>query len=275
MQSIKIAVFDEQSLFLAGIVHVLNAQAGMEVVAEAKTASAALLLSKEVSPDVVVLDSGLLDEKWQLVRTIAAIPFVKVLILSFNIDASQACAALASGARGYVFKGVDEHQLREAVRAVHRGEGYVSPTVAAEMVLNHADEQKKAKAPSNPLDQLTHREGQILALLSSGMKNQEIGELLNIAERTVKHYVTRIFTLLNVRNRVEAAALSRDRGAACTPKPFHVGHPNAGAHTANRPPIWPNETPSGEQCFDKMFGYVSAGVTTDDYPGTHIVLLRR
>jgi len=206
---IKVGVFDENVFFRIGIAHAVNADPEMEVVAEGGSALEALRLSRALSPHVVVLDSTFLEGGPKLAQSITAIPFVKLLILSLSMGTKQAGETFAAGARGYVFKGVSGQELREAVRAVNRGEGYVSPALAAEMMMNQALLEKSDK--QNPLSRLTHREEQIFGLLCAGLKNQEIGARLNVAERTVKHYITKLFEILNVRNRVEAAAWASQR----------------------------------------------------------------
>ena len=116
--------------------------------------------------------------------------------------------AFAAGVRGCVLKGAGRLELLEAVRDVSRGEGYLSPTLAASMMRTLAgpiDSGEKAQHPA----QLTYREDQIFRLLSAGLKNKEIGRRLNLSEKSIKRYVTCIFEKLNVRNRVEAAMLSR------------------------------------------------------------------
>ena len=116
--------------------------------------------------------------------------------------------AFAAGVRGCVLKGAGRLELLEAVRDVYRGEGYLSPTLAASMMRTLAgpiDSGEKARHPA----QLTYREDQIFRLLSAGLKNKEIGRRLNLSEKSIKRYVTCIFEKLNVRNRVEAAMVSR------------------------------------------------------------------
>ena len=209
MEHIRIGAFDQSPLVRAGIIKVLEADTLMEVVAEAGSAMEALRLSTELTPDVVVLDANLLAEA-DVARTIAALPGVKLLILSSHLNEKKATSAFTSGARGYVLKGVQGHEFREAVRAIHRGEAYVSPALAGEMMLAQAGLRKSVDASNtNPIAKLTHREGQIFELLADGLMNREIASRLEISEKTVKRYVTRIFETLGVRNRVEAAMLSR------------------------------------------------------------------
>lgn len=244
LDRIKVGVFDENLFFRIGIAHSLKADPEMEVVAEGGTALEALRLTRALSPHVVVLDYTFLEGGLKLAQSITAIPFVKLLILSFSLSTKQAFEAFAAGARGYVFKGVSGQDLREAVRAVNRGEGYVSPALAADMMMNQTALEKGDK--QNPMARLSYREGQIFDLLCAGLKNQEIGARLNVAERTVKHYITRIFEILNVRNCVEAAALA--------------SHRNAISETLNSSlPTLPNEMPllpakrKGEENSGKTF----------------------
>ena len=142
MHQIKIAAFDEEPLFRAGIIHVLNADPRIQVIAEGSSASEVLKLSKELSPDIIILDANLLDEGMSPIAALSS--DVKIIILSAN--KTQVHAALAAGARGYVLKGVSRHEFLDAVWAVHRGDGYVSPALAMDimdMMLNSCWPGKK------------------------------------------------------------------------------------------------------------------------------------
>jgi two-component system, NarL family, nitrate/nitrite response regulator NarL len=233
MGRIRIAAFDQIPLFRAGIVQVLNAEPGMEVVAEGSSISEALRLGTEALPDVIILDANLLEAGAVAARSITALRArAKILLLTFRVDEEQAHTAFAAGVQGYVLKGVSGRELLEAVRAVHEGQGYVSPALAAVMMLNQAAAKSATGANSKSLDQLTHREDQIFKLLCTGQTNKEIGARLLLTEKSIKRYVTRIFEVLNVRNRVEAALLARPEG------PSRLAYATPGA-TAQAP--MPNE----------------------------------
>ena len=118
-------------------------------------------------------------------------------------DKDKLLAALKAGARGYVLKGVSAKELGAVIHAAVAGEIYVSPSIAAEMLvtLTHG------KAP-DPLQELTDREREILGLIGKGMTNREIGEQIFLSEKTIKHYVTNILQKLQVRSRVEAALIA-------------------------------------------------------------------
>lgn len=207
---VRIAVFDESPLFRVGIVHVLNAEPGMDVVAEGGSVTEAFCFNRKLSPDIVILDSNLFTADPTIGRSIVGRwPSARILVLAAGFDEEQVLAAFAAGARGYILKGVSSLELLEAVRALHRGEGYVSPALAA-ILLTHASLGWHGKAGNtSPLTQLTYRENEIFSLLAAGLKNREIGRRLDVTEKTVKRYVTRIFEKLHVRNRVEAALLSK------------------------------------------------------------------
>ena len=208
MGSIRIAVFEQMPLFRAGIVQVLNAEAGMAVVAEGDLLPHAAVL-RRASADVVIVDADLMEGHLGPAGPVAALcSSAKVVLLAFSAEGRRIRDAFAAGVRGCVLKGAGRMELLEAVRDVSRGEGYLSPTLAASMMrtlAGPADSSENAHYPA----QLTYREDQIFRLLSEGLQNKEIGRRLDLSEKSVKRYVTCIFEKLNVRNRVEAAMLSR------------------------------------------------------------------
>ena len=210
-EAVRIAVLDESPLFRAGIAHVLNADSGLQVVAVSGTCQ----LGAMPPPDVVILDAKMMMSEIGAARSgLAFRSWPKVLILALSLDEEQFLAAFAAGAKGYLLKGASEGQLLEAVYAVHRGEGYVSPGVAATVLTRCSLEKRGRGLNASLTDQLSHREGEIFKLLPTGLTNREIGRRLGVTENTVKRYFTRIFEKLHVRNRVEAAMLSRSEPKA-------------------------------------------------------------
>ena len=185
--AIRIAVFDDNPLFRAGIVHVLNAEQGMEVVLEGGRGSEVAVPKAAPSLDIIVLDSDLMTADRTLWYSIVNLcPAAKVLVMAFSPDQEHVLATFAAGARGYILKGVSGYELLEAVRALHRNEGYVSPALAASLLISVSLAGRPKGAGAHLAAQLTFRESEIFNLLAGGLKNREIGRRLGVTEKTIK-----------------------------------------------------------------------------------------
>jgi DNA-binding NarL/FixJ family response regulator len=204
-EQIRVLVVDDHPLFRQGVVHSLDSDAGLTVVGETASGEEALRLARELLPDVVLLDismpgwNGLVTAE----KITTACPATTIVMLTVSEDKDKLFAAFKAGARAYVLKGVSARELTRVVRTAANGEVYVSPSLAAEMLVSLTQGQ----AP-DPLQELTEREREILGLIGAGMTNREIGERIFLSEKTIKHYVTNILQKLQVRSRVEAALLA-------------------------------------------------------------------
>jgi two-component system, NarL family, nitrate/nitrite response regulator NarL len=205
LDSIDILVVDDHPLFRQGVVHSLEMDPGFKVVGETASGEEALALARTLLPDVVLLDVSM--PGWNGIVTAEKIamacPATAIVMLTGSDDKDKLLAAFKAGARGYVLKGVSAKELASVVRGAVSGEVYVSPSIAAEMLVSLT----KGKAP-DPLQELTARERDILALIGTGLTNREIGERIFLSEKTIKHYVTNILQKLQVRSRVEAALVA-------------------------------------------------------------------
>ena len=203
-EPIRILIADDHPLFREGVAHSLGVQSDLSIIGQVGTGEEALQLAQELLPDVLLLDLAM--PGWDGITTAGKIaiacPAVKIIVLTVSEDEDDLLAAFKAGARGYVVKGVSAGELVRVVRAVAAGEVYVSPTLAAGILV----ELSRGDA-SNPLEQLTDRERQVLKLVGEGLRNREIGERLELTEKTIKHYITNILSKLQVRSRVEAALL--------------------------------------------------------------------
>jgi DNA-binding NarL/FixJ family response regulator len=209
--AIAVQVVDDHPIFRTGVVHALRAEPGFAVVGEAASGEEALRLARELLPDVVLLDVSMpgWDGLVTAERIATACPATVIIMLTASEDQDKLLAAFTAGARGYVLKGVSVQELARVIRGAMAGEVYVSPSLAAEMLVMLT----RGKAP-DPLQELTDRERDILGLIGTGLTNRAIGERLGLTEKTIKHYVTNILQKLQVRSRVEAALLaSRHLGA--------------------------------------------------------------
>jgi len=204
-EMIEILVVDDHPLFRSGVVHSLQMDPGFKVVGDVSTGEEALALAIELAPDVVLLDvnmpgwSGIVTAE----KIAEACPSTVIVMLTSSEDKDKLLAALKAGARGYVLKGISAKELAGVVHSAMAGEVYVSPSIASEMLVSLT--QVKA---TDPMQELTDREREILALIGNGMTNREIGERIFLSEKTIKHYVTNILQKLQVRSRVEAALLA-------------------------------------------------------------------
>lgn len=206
---IRIVVVDDHPLFREGAVHSLAAEPDLSVVGQAENGEEALRLTRDLLPDVVLLDIAMpgWDGLATAERITRACPATRIVMLTVYEDEDKLLAAFKVGARGYVLKGVSARELANVVRAAAHGEVYVSPSLAAGILL-----ALTRGPPTDPLEELTDRESAILTLVGEGMTNREIGERLQLSEKTIKHYITNILQKLQVRSRVEAALVAARRG---------------------------------------------------------------
>ena len=199
---IRVGVADDHPMFRAGVVAALREVEDIEVVGEASDATSAVDLAVRELPDVMVLDiampgSGL----WAAGRIGTSCPATRIVMLTVSEDEDDILTAVKAGAAAYVLKGAGASELIDVIRAVHAGEVYVAPALAWGML-------REMSAPrAGPYDDLTAREREVLELVAEGLSNQEIGERLGLAEKTIKHHMTNILGKLHVRSRVEAALL--------------------------------------------------------------------
>lgn len=200
----RIVIADDHPLFREGVAHTLDSEEDLEIVGQAKSGKDAVRLVTELLPDILLLDIAMPDQDGITTakKISTAFPVVRIIMLTASEDEDDLLNALKAGARGYVVKGVHAKELASVVRAVVDGETYISPTMAAALLI----ELTKPQEP-NPLSDLTVREKEILSLVAEGLTNREIGLKIHLAEKTIKHYMTNILQKLHVRSRVEAALL--------------------------------------------------------------------
>lgn len=209
-ERIQVVVVDDHPLFREGVVHTLGSQPDLEIVGQGETAEEAIRLSQELMPDILLLDISIPGGGLSAARAVSqACPVVKIVMLTASEQEDDVLAAFKAGARGYVLKGVSAREMAAILRATQGGEVYVTPTLAAGLLMEMAGSRARPRQESGPMDELTERERQILELVADGQTNKEIGRRLYLTEKTVKHYMTNILQKLQVRNRVEAALLAQ------------------------------------------------------------------
>jgi DNA-binding NarL/FixJ family response regulator len=203
--TIRVAVVDDHAIVRAGLRMVLEADPGFEIVGEADTAAAALLLVRRERPDVALIDINLPDESGLRVASdiLGSEPSVRVLMLSVHDDSAIVRESVRLGAHGYVRKDTTPADLRAAIRAVHEGEAWFSPSVAR--TLAEALREQSSAVPYN-LERLTERERDVLTRIARGLSNKEIAAELGISARTVESHRDSLMRKTGLRN---VAALTR------------------------------------------------------------------
>jgi DNA-binding NarL/FixJ family response regulator len=206
-----VVVADDHRLFRDGLRTLLRTVPEADLVGEAADGEEAVALALSLQPDVVVMDIRMprLNGVEATRRILRDCPSVRVLMVTMLDDDGSVFAAMRAGARGYVLKGADHVEIVRAIRAVADGEGIFSPGIASRLVDYFAH-----LTPPVPdlLPGLTHREGEILGLLSEGCKNAEIAARLSLSAKTVRNNVSNILTKLQVADRTQAAVRALEAG---------------------------------------------------------------
>jgi DNA-binding NarL/FixJ family response regulator len=225
MEKIRVVIVDDHPIFREGVVAILGAEADVEIVGQGMTSEDAVALAREHLPDIIILDISIPGEGGiRAAEVIAAsFPVIKIIMLTGSDDEDNVIAALKAGAHAYILKGVAARELNKILHAVHAGEGYVSPSLAANLLSEMTSSHKEKHIAQDGFEELTERERQILELIAVGTSNKEIGQKLFLTEKTIKHYVTNILQKLHVRNRVQAALLAQEktRPKMSSPKSEH------------------------------------------------------
>jgi DNA-binding NarL/FixJ family response regulator len=207
-EPIRVLLADDHRLMREGTAALFNADDRLEVVGLASDGGEALELAKRRDPDVVLLDLNMPGvgglEACAALRAGDSPP--EVLMLTVSDDEPDLYAALRVGASGYLLKDMSPSELIEAVLAVARGEPRIAPEMASRMLAELG--RGPEAAPRDPLESLSDREREVLALLAEGLRNREIAERLVISEPTVKTHVRHVLEKLRIRNRAEAAAFA-------------------------------------------------------------------
>ncbi len=214
--TVRLLLVDDQALVRDGFRMILEAQPDLEVVAEAATGADAVRLAREHRPDLVLMDIRMpqMDGIEATQRILGEQPDVRVLILTtFDLD-EHVYDALRAGASGFLLKDVGRDELVSAVRVVARGDALLAPSVTRRLLADFARTRPAAGSPPTdpPVDALTARERETLALLARGRSNAEIAAELVVSEHTVKTHVGNVLMKLGLRDRIHAVIWAYENG---------------------------------------------------------------
>jgi DNA-binding NarL/FixJ family response regulator len=219
--TIRVLLADDDALLRAGLAVVIGTASDLTVVAEAADGLQAVELCREQTPDVVLMDVRMpgIDGIEATRRVVATLPEVRVLVLTTFQHDEYVWGALRAGASGFLLKRASPERLLDAVRTVAAGEALLDPAVTRDLIRRFMGTGSGAgdATPTNAearrtLDQLTDRERQVLLLVGQGRSNQEIADLLVIAESTAKTHVKRILAKINARDRAQAVVFAYRSG---------------------------------------------------------------
>lgn len=199
---IRVLIADDHAVVRRGLAAIINLEEDIQVIGEASDGEEAVALWRQLRPDVTLMDLRMPGvEGVQAIDRIHDEDAAAAIIVLTTFDHDEDIyAGLRAGAKAYLLKDVQPEELFRCIRAVHAGEAYLQPKVAAKLA------QRVQEEP------LTERETQILKLLAEGKSNRVIGQVLFIAESTVKSHLKSLFVKLDVTSRAEAIALAARKG---------------------------------------------------------------
>jgi DNA-binding NarL/FixJ family response regulator len=192
----RVLIADDHALVRAGIRALVERIDGVEVVAEAGNGAEALKLTRELKPDLVLLDISMPEASGFEVLAQQAKEFPEVLVIVLTVHEAEAYAirALREGAAGFLLKSAAAVELKEAIETVTRGQTYVSPQLAKKSLLEYG----KASSDRTKLDTLSPRQGEILKLVAEGLSTKEIAGQLSISAKTVETHRAQLMERLNI-----------------------------------------------------------------------------
>lgn len=207
---IRVAIVDDQRLFVDGLVRILGTQPEMEVVGGAHTGEEAVELCLREEPDVVLMDlsmpgMGGINATRQI---LGLLPRTQILVLTVHTDDTNLFQAIKAGAQGYILKDCTPEDLTSAIKSVHAGNTITSPDIAKKLITTFEGIRSNTALTPN----LTDRELEVIKALAQGKSNKEIARDLGISEKTVRNHASNIYKKLHIFDRTQAVIYAVRRG---------------------------------------------------------------
>ena len=214
-EQIRVLVVDDQALVREGLMTLLGTTPDIQPVAAAADGEEAVALAARHRPDVVLMDLRMpkLDGVGATRQILMARPETEIVVLTTHADEASILDALRAGARGYLTKDAGLAEISRAVHAAASHQGLLDPIVQSRL-LEAASLGARPAPPAELPDELTAREGEVLALIARGLSNREIAELLVVSETTVKTHINHVFAKIGARDRAQAVHYAYTHGLA-------------------------------------------------------------
>jgi DNA-binding NarL/FixJ family response regulator len=209
---IRVVLVDDQALVRTGFRLILEAEDGIEVVAEAADGGAGVEAALRLRPDVVLMDIQMPGvDGLEATRRLTAEELTVVVLTTFERD-DYILEAVRAGASGFLVKNAPPEELVAAVRVAASGDALLSPSVTRRVLARMAAGAVRSDEAERRLAELTEREIEVLTLVAGGLSNAEIAERLVLGEATIKTHVSHLLAKLHLRDRVQAVVFAYESG---------------------------------------------------------------
>jgi DNA-binding NarL/FixJ family response regulator len=216
--SIRLLIADDERLFRQSLKILLETGSDIEVVADAGDGQEAVTSARDTEPDMALLDVDMPKmDGIRAARLIGALsPRTKILMLSVHHEEEKIHAAICAGASGYILKDTDRAEFIKIIQQTHAGKSPSSPYLA-HIALENQGTGQPLRSPGHIAQfaeryDLTELELKVLRLVTEGLSNEEISDIVNLARETIKGHLKSLFRKLDVKNRTEAAVLAVREG---------------------------------------------------------------
>lgn len=207
MENIKVILADDHSMVREGLKQLIELEDNIEVIDQAGNGEEAVKKVLEKNPDIILMDINMpvlngIEAARKLKE--ANCPS-KIIMLTIHNEVEYLLETVEIGIDGYILKDSESEVLMNAIKTVYRGESYIQPNMAAQLVKKMNRMKSSIEEKENVQNHLTKREIEVLQLITEGLLNKEIAQTLCISEKTVKNHVSNIFKKINVCDRTQAA----------------------------------------------------------------------
>ena len=212
--TIRVLVADDQEIVRTGLRMILDAQADIEVVGQASDGRQAVDLSRELRPDVVLMDIRMPEvDGVEATRRLMADPESPRILMLTTFDQNEyVYDAMKAGASGFLLKDVRREELINAVRSVAAGDALLASSLTRRFIEDFVRRPPPGAAPTGALAELTDREAEVVRLVARGLSNAEIAERMVVSEATVKTHVARVLSKLGLRDRTQVVVMAYETG---------------------------------------------------------------